>query len=560
MTTDKEPTGSKPAGAGTDGGSSADKPAAAKTDASAKPNPSAKTGPSAGAKPAGAASGASAGAATGSSAGNTSGKPGGSVPPQGAAKRPVTIDLAAEKVTPKPSAASAKPADDATSASKPSEPASEDKKPEAASAASDDKAPKIEGDDIKADVKAELAKEAAAASKASAPKTVRPVKSGVGVGAVIAASVISSAVVLAGVYGLHLAGLLSTKPNPELTASLAQSEARIAELETQLSDMPASLSGPQEQMAGQIADIEAKIVELSKTAPGALVAVIGRDLKALKASVADLQKATGAGDGAGIEERLAKLEETSAQTAGAAGMNGDEIKGRLDGVEEDAKSLQEALSTTDDTLKTLAESQLAGIQVIESELTEVRERVGKIENRIGDAKAQEVAALAVAVSSLKTSVDAGRSYQSELAAVKAVLPDDMDLSALEAHAASGVTPLPQLVAEFPSVARAMFTKIVKPEETSDVLGNLLASAKAIVAVRGPGDDNASGPEATLRRMERAVQAGDLESAVTAFEQLPEPSKVAGAEWAERASARVSVDRLTSTATGKVLAILSKSDS
>lgn len=552
MTTDKEPTGSKPAGAGTDGGSSADKPA--------KPNPSAKTGPSAGAaKPAGAASGASAGTATGSSAGNTSGKPGGSVPPQGAAKRPVTIDLAAEKVTPKPSAASgaasAKPAEDATSASKPSE----DKKPEAASAAGDDKAPKIEGDDIKADVKADPVK-AAAAAKASAPKTVRPVKSGVGVGAVIAASVISSAVVLAGVYGLHLAGLLSTKPNPELSASLAQSEARIAELETQLSDMPASLSGPQEQMAGQIADIEAKIVELSKTAPGALVAVIGRDLKALKASVADLQKATGAGEGAGIEERLAKLEETSAQTAGAAGMNGDEIKGRLDGVEEDAKSLQEALSTTDDTLKTLAESQLAGIQVIESELTEVRERVGKIENRIGDAKAQEVAALAVAVSSLKTSVDAGRSYQSELAAVKAVLPDDMDLSALEAHAASGVTPLPQLVAEFPSVARAMFTKIVKPEETSDVLGNLLASAKAIVAVRGPGDDNASGPEATLRRMERAVQAGDLESAVTAYEQLPEPSKVAGAEWAERASARVSVDRLTSTATGKVLAILSKSDS
>ncbi|WP_208996906.1 COG4223 family protein [Roseibium denhamense] len=188
------------------------------------------------------------------------------------------------------------------------------------------------------------------------------------------------------------------------------------------------------------------------------------------------------------------------------------------------------------------------------------DRLGQVEATMGDATAREVAARALSVSALKSAVDSGRPYETELAAVKAGLPSDIDLQALEAHAKTGVEPVSVLIAQFPAVARQVYQTFSEPDRSGDVLDSFLASARSLVAVRGPGDADGTGPEAVLRRMENAVSSGKLQEAITAYDSLPESAQAAASDWVTRARARVAVDTLTDQASQEVLTALSAKDS
>ncbi|NVK34106.1 MAG: hypothetical protein HWE23_06490 [Rhodobacteraceae bacterium] len=557
MTTDKEPTGSKPTGAGTDSGAGPKtekvSPQAAKT---APPKRAVtidleadktRSKPAA-TQPTPSSAGAQAGATAKPSA----------TPAAGSVKAPGAASAASQSKRAS-SAASAAAASTAASGNAKS---GTDNTQKPAASSSDASSSKSDGPKPDSP-KPESAKTASAVKAAAKPdntdKSGKSAKSGAGVVAVTFAAIAGGVVVLGLAYGLHMAGFLKLEASPSETAALQAAQDKVAALESKLDELSASLTTPQEDLLKQISALEDKVSDLSKSAPGSIVAVVGRDLQALKASVADLQKTSGGEMATALEQRVASLE-TQLGVGEAADADGaTQLTERVSGLETKTESLQTMLKTTSDAFDVLVEGQTAMVDGLTADVLSVDARVMALENRLGDANAQEIAALAVAVSSLKTSLDAGRGYQTELAAVQAVLPDDMDVSVLAAHARDGVTPLPQLVAEFPSVARGMFAKIVKPGETTDVLGNLLASAKAIMAVRGPGDEDGTGPEALLSRMEKSVQSGDLEAALTAYEQLPDPAKAVGADWADRASVRVAADKLTAEATSKVLAILSKSD-
>ncbi|MCV0427318.1 MAG: hypothetical protein K5905_17795, partial [Roseibium sp.] len=258
-----------------------------------------------------------------------------------------------------------------------------------------------------------------------------------------------------------------------------------------------------------------------------------------------------------------------------------EVQSRLQNTEATAKAAQTAVSTSDVSLKTLADSQAratetlsslsadiksvgdansSALEDIRAELSAISKRLSQVESTMGDATARETAARALSVSALKSAVDSGRPYETELAAVKAGLPSDIDLKALEANAKDGVEPVSVLIAQFPSVARQMFQTFSEPDHSGDVLDSLLASARSIVSVRGPGDADGTGPEAALRQMENAVSNGNLNSALTAYDKLPEAAQAAGADWAARAKARVAVDALTDKASQEVLNALAAKDS
>lgn len=302
-----------------------------------------------------------------------------------------------------------------------------------------------------------------------------------------------------------------------------------------------------------------------------------------------------------VDELLGKSEETSGSAGelkveiGTVSENLAALKSDLDGVgtkiadltsrlqnaEATAKAAQTAVSTSDVSLKTLSDTQaraseaLSGLSAdinrlsaadeavqeeLKAELATLSSRLAAVEATMGDATARELAARALSVSALKSAVDSGRPYVTELAAVKAGLSEDTDLAALEAHASSGVAPVSVLIAEFPAVAREIHGTFAKANPSDDVVDSLLSSALSIVSVRGPGDADGTGPDAVLRRMENAVAKGNLSDAIAAYPDLPEAAKAAGEAWIERAKARVQIDELTDKASQDVLAGLARKGS
>lgn len=447
------------------------------------------------------------------------------------------------------------------------------------------------------------------------------------------AAVIGGILVLGGGWGLQQAGLVKLSPqqDPQLAGALRAAERKISDLEDKLADVTSSVSsqdasGAVAALESKLSDLEGKLEDAASSASADLapaVDALKQDLEDLRGEVAAAPAAGGDGtpvDLSPLEDRIAALENAAATqtetdlgplesrlselegsatsatsaadklTGSVSGLEtevGDlkmalsEIDTRLANTEATAKAAQSAVSTSDVSLKTLADSQAratetlsslaadiksvgaantAALEDVRSELDALSKRLAAVEATMGDATAREVAARALSVSALKSAVDSGRPYQTELAAVKAGLPSDIDLTALEAHAATGVEPVSVLIAKFPPVARRIYQTFSEPDRSGDVLGSLLSSAKSIVSVRGLGDGDGTGPDAALQRMEAAVSGGDLKAALAAYRELPEDSRSVAADWAARAEARVAVDDLTEKASQEVLGALAGKDS
>lgn len=397
-------------------------------------------------------------------------------------------------------------------------------------------------------------------------------------------------------------GDLSTSATEQSAGqALAALETKVSALESTVESAAASASSDVTPALDALKqDFESLRSEVA-SAGGAAAGSASVDLKPLESRLDALESASGqqaSVDLSPLQDRLSKLETEAAATTGEAdkltgsvsGLETEigglktqfaDVENRLQNAEATAKAAQTAVSTSDVSLKTLADSQAratetlsslssdissvgaantAALETIRAELDALSKRLQQVEGTMGDATAREVAARALSVSALKSAVDSGRPYETELAAVKAGLPADIDVKALESHAKTGVEPVSVLIAQFPPVARNIYKTFAEPDHSDDVLDSLLASARSIVAVRGPGDADGTGPEAALRRMENAVSNGDLSGAIAAYQDLPDAAKAAGSEWVARAEARVQVDGLTEKASQEVLNALAAKDS
>ncbi|MEJ8475779.1 COG4223 family protein [Roseibium algae] len=504
-----------------------------------------------------------------------------------ASKRPVTIDLKPQKSESKSSASGPVDTKPESAASKSSPSAATSRPPQAPSgsaatasaarpstSASSGKGASA-GSDPKPSVAsaAKRSSEKSAAPGASKTFSSPPAaadKGGVGVAGVVASAVFGGLVVLAGAYGLHVAGVLKLQPEQSAGVGVEVKTAlnRISGLEKTVGDL-ASEASAGAAASKRLDSLQKRVEALASAAPDTSVIAVQAEIATLKSS---------------YETLSAQMKAASGEPSGDLGAltsSMSDMTKRIANVEATAKAAQTAVSSSDVSLKTLADSQARASETlatlsadirtngekqttdlgkIQSELNSLSKRLAAVEATMGDATAREVAARALSVSALKSAVDSGRPYETELVALKAGLPKDTNLAALEAHAKTGVAPVSVLIAEFPKVARAMFAKFSEPARSGDMLDSLLAGAKSIVAVRGPGDEAGTGPEAILRRMEIAVGKGDLSAALTAYELLPSEAKSVGADWAGRAKARVAIDQLTDAASSEVLAALSRKDS
>jgi hypothetical protein len=180
------------------------------------------------------------------------------------------------------------------------------------------------------------------------------------------------------------------------------------------------------------------------------------------------------------------------------------------------------------------------------------DRVARLETasaRQGDAAAQALAAAA-----LSTVAEGPAPFDKDVAAYARVAPGDPDLVALAPLAARGAPSRAALAAAFPDLASAAAAASRTPGRDAGYLARLWAVLGRVVIVRNV-DPGAGGVDGALARAQAAASAGDLEAALRDIDALPQPARVALADWRAAAERRVEIDRLIGDLRARALAQL-----
>lgn len=263
------------------------------------------------------------------------------------------------------------------------------------------------------------------------------------------------------------------------------------------------------------------------------------ELDALKAEVANLAARPAAeGTDPALAERVSALEEsvanaTSAPTADAAAV--EALKTQLAGAEQAIQSLRAEIASNK--------------QALEQSTTRLDEAERKLEEPRSDVEM----ARAIALSGLKTAIDRGGPFLSELDALKSVSPEDPAVAALTPLASNGVPSRSDLSRDFNQVADDILSAIKQPEAGEGWTDRLLASARSLVKVRPVGNVEGETPEAIVARVENKLQNGDLKGAALEWETLPEAGKQASSDFATKLKNRIEAEERVSSALSQTVA-------
>ena len=321
------------------------------------------------------------------------------------------------------------------------------------------------------------------------------------------------------------------RPATDDSKGLAALDGRLKTLETRKVEAAPDLSG----LAGRVSALEESLESLAKTAQdGGSIA----EGAALDAKVNDM------------EQRL------QASVAGALDAQKAETVTGLEAVQGEVTALKAKLGA-------LAEANLVDASDLGPELTEIDQRLAKLEGALPalsaaidrSAAGARSGALAMAFANLRDAVSAGRPFATELAAIQSLHPESHALGALPAHAGTGIPTVPELARKLRALARASL--MPPPGVGESFVDSVIASAKSAIAIRRI-DAAATGsePGAVLARAEAQLKQGELAAAVKEVETLPAPSRDAFAGWLDDARARISADETLGKIESTVLLSLS----
>ena len=268
-------------------------------------------------------------------------------------------------------------------------------------------------------------------------------------------------------------------------------------------------------------------------------AVDTAELDALKAEVARLAAQPAApGTDPALAERIAALETSVANagsepTADAAAV--EALKTQLVAAEQAIASLRAEIASNKQALDQSAS------------------RLDEAERKLDEPRSDVEMARAIALSGLKTAIDRGGPFLSELDALKSVSPEDPAVAALSPLASNGVPSRSDLTRQFNQVAYKILAAIHQPEQGEGWSDRLMASARSLVKVRPVGNAEGDTPEAIVARVENKLQNGDLKGAVLEWETLPEAGKAASSEFATTLKNRIEAEERVSAALSQTVA-------
>ncbi len=262
------------------------------------------------------------------------------------------------------------------------------------------------------------------------------------------------------------------------------------------------------------------------------------------------------------EEVRAKIASAVAP-AGATSEELNEVRARIDGLAKAAKAEDDSVQSLSQKVQSIEEKPAPepvakdAVQAeVSSQVAPIAERMAALEHshseRASDAR---TAALTLALTNLKRAINEGHPFAQELAAVENLSSSKLPISDLAPYKDAGVPSLAQLQRDFQETVSTVIQKHYHGKADS-IMGEMLSRARAVIQVKPSGDAGDS-VEAIVGRMEAALKAGDLRTALTEGAALEGPAKEELQAWFEHAQARAAVDEAIRKTDQEVLASLTK---
>ncbi len=337
-----------------------------------------------------------------------------------------------------------------------------------------------------------------------------------------------------------LASAASDAGSPQLIERLGKVEDRLkAMADAGVNDPAATRSEQLAGLTGKVSDLETSLA----TQLTALRTSVVKDVESRVQSATEASEAARAGtqrldkDVAGLKTDGVRMEEEIAA-----------VKTATDHVAADVKVAQDQIQS----LKTA----LDGVRIGAAKPADIAAAVRPLEQKMAaleksvqevvqaDAARKESAqrvVLALELQNLQRAIDSGQSFSAQLADVKKVAGNGLDLSALEKLQDSGVPTLTELTKDFRTAADKAVDTDSEPADAS-VVDRLWAGAKSVVRVRRidlKADDKST--EAVVGRMQVALNDGRLADVLEAAKELSPKAHEAVQPFLDKVEARVSVD-------------------
>lgn len=360
----------------------------------------------------------------------------------------------------------------------------------------------------------------------------------------VMAGLIGGVIALGGGAALNMSGILSAGDVPDKADVVALRE----ELTVLKSDLQSGLGSAAENTRTAVSEaIDAARVEYD-----AKIAYVASSVGALETSLAELQSAIERGQGGdsaglqvlkdrldGLEQKLAEL--TDAPGTDVSGQTLEALRAALDDVRGGVSQATELATTAKESVA----ANTAVIGEMKAELTNLAARVEQ-------AGSNPEVALAIAAAALKSAIDRGLPFMSELETYAALAPDAPEIEALRNLAASGVPTRSDIATGMADAAGAMVAAARAIDPDAGFFERLIASAQSLIKVRPIGMVEGDSPAAIVARMEVAVNENDLAGAVAEYQTLPEAAKEAGKAFVDGIEARIEADRLVESALAAAL--------
>lgn len=308
----------------------------------------------------------------------------------------------------------------------------------------------------------------------------------------------------------------------------ALAQDRVQKLEEQIATMVAAATADP-QRAGrlpQLAQITTKLAEIE-------AALQSRQVQLKREIAADVDQK--------LERDLGQLKGDTATTGGRAQALEASVKRLL----EEAGAMRASIDTLRSDLGGRAKPQdvVTALEPLTQKMTTLERSVQTVvrSEQERNTNAERIV-LSLELGNLKRALDRGQKYAPELAAIRKLAGDKLDLTALEKFAATGVPTTDGMIADFRVLAFKVIDADSQPQDAS-VMDRMMAGAKSMVRVRktNPSPDD-KGTEATLARMEAALKDGRVAQVIEESAPLSDKAKAALGPWLQRIEARATIDR------------------
>lgn len=248
-----------------------------------------------------------------------------------------------------------------------------------------------------------------------------------------------------------------------------------------------------------------------------------------------------------IEAQAADMEaENDAQAARLDALEAVSIASVIDSVaalEADLEAVASRLAeveTRPATAPVATGAPVEAVEELQSALADQNAQIAALAERARAAEAEAAGEAArllarAALIRVQTAVDSGQTFDTALADLEAVSPAEIP-TALREAAETGVPTLAGLQSSFPESARAGLAAARAEVPESDVVG-ITGFIQRQLNVRSITPREGDDPDAILSRVQAAVSAGDLTTALTEAEALPAAARDAMNDWLEAATAR-----------------------